>query len=53
MQGCLCILQSSCDLDARVGEGQSLVVRVKKSVIESGNPSDVEAVRASAEGYGR
>lgn len=53
MQGCLCILQSSCDLDARVGEGQSLVARTMRSVIESGNPSDVEPVRASAGGYGK
>ena len=53
MQGCLRILQSSCDLDAQVGEGQSLVARAMMNVIESGNPSDVEAVRASAEGYGR
>ena len=53
MQGCLCILQSSCDLDARVGEDLSLVVKVMKSVIENGNPGDVEAVKASAGGYGR
>ena len=47
------ILQSSCDLDARVGEGQSLVARVMRSVIENGNPNDLEAERVSAGGYGR
>lgn len=36
-----------------MGEGQSLAARVMGSVIEGGNPGDVEAVRASAGGYGR
>jgi hypothetical protein len=35
------------------GGGQSLVARMMRSVIESGNLNDVEVARARAGGYGR